>query len=889
MADETRKELNVDFNFGADNASQQIQIIVNALGNISKQIASIDSSVKKFFSNMRTEANNTANTINNAFSSISGNKKNKQLKSDPLSQANKNISNQQYKNDVVSSELNSSDYYGTREQKLILDYQRKQIDNQIKINNGLKQAKNETKNVGNETEKVEKKTKNVANSSTNWFKALSKIGLTVAGLKRVGQVIGDLVKESGSWIENLNLFEVTFGENYQETLDWSIEFAENLGFAVNEMVKFTGLFKQLSTSIGIADETGDKLAETLTSIGTDITSFYNLDSVQTAMEKLQAGIFSGQTKPLRSIGIDVTYQSIDNLLKTNEALAQFNTTSKKLDQSQKAIARTILVLQGAQNSFGDTQKTINSLSNQIRVFQGSLSNLKLALGDTFSEPFRKALIYVNGFIIALTDIIRMFVDLKTSTGNPLPDGTIIGQIGDELEDLEDSQGLLSFDKFNVAGGSGTGNTSITEALTNELNKQIELYDQIKNSMGDIQNEAVKIAESIKSWFVNLDDEGKFESFTDQAKGLLVVVSALAAIPIVFKIQEVIKQTENLTLGVKLLQKAFTPVGLIVSAIIGIIAYGYATNEEFRKSINALAQVLLELLGSILQPILSLLNVLQPVLNFVVQILSSLIKFVTQLISPIAQSASAILNFKNGILLLIPAIVLLANKIIKDLVGNAISKQFKSAFSDLNTEITKTPSKLQNLWKSLDTTKAKVAGLAVGVGLLVYQIANLALNWNNMSSAEKVVGVLGAIAAAAFVAATAIVGLQSAWTLGIGIAAIGLATTAGILAMKRNMDDAKSYGTTIGMFADGGIPRVGSLFVAGESGAEFVTNMSNGQTGVTNIQQFRTAMLGALLDYNELVARNGNNKMEVDINVNPREMARVINPYIKQENLRGGNK
>lgn len=79
-----------------------------------------------------------------------------------------------------------------------------------------------------------------------------------------------------------------------------------------------------------------------------------------------------QTKPLRSIGLDVTYQSIDNLLKTTDALAQFNTTSKKLDQSQKAIARTILVLQSVRNSFGDAGKTIKNSG-----FMGKLINENL--------------------------------------------------------------------------------------------------------------------------------------------------------------------------------------------------------------------------------------------------------------------------------------------------------------------------------------------------------------------------------------------------------------------------------------------------------------------------------------------------------------------------------
>ncbi len=49
-----------------------------------------------------------------------------------------------------------------------------------------------------------------------------------------------------------------------------------------------------------------------------------------------------------------------------------------------------------------------------------------------------------------------------------------------------------------------------------------------------------------------------------------------------------------------------------------------------------------------------------------------------------------------------------------------------------------------------------------------------------------------------------------------------------------------------------MPDKGSLFVAGESGAEFVYNMPSGQSGVANVQQIAQAMkagcLAALQEY-----------------------------------------
>jgi hypothetical protein len=74
---------------------------------------------------------------------------------------------------------------------------------------------------------------------------------------------------------------------------------------------------------------------------------------------------------------------------------------------------------------------------------------------------------------------------------------------------------------------------------------------------------------------------------------------------------------------------------------------------------------------------------------------------------------------------------------------------------------------------------------------------------------------------------------------------------GILQMLRDILDSLSSGwglfdrnknkdANATMFSDGGLPDKGTMFVAGESGAEMVYNMSSGQSGVANIQQIAQA-------------------------------------------------
>lgn len=367
-------------------------------------------------------------------------------------------------------------------------YSRADIPTAVKNVGNLK---TEIKNVDNETKKVQK-------STSSWLKTLFKFAAIFRFAKRLGASIGKLVNESGAWIENLNLFAVTFGNNYKQTLDWALEFADRLGVANNEIVQMTGLFKQLSTAIGITDELGDDLSQTLTQLAYDFTSFYNLANVEEASQKLQAGIFSGQIRTLRSLGIDVSQESVDTLLKTSEALNKFNISANQLTQSQKVIARVILTMQAGSNSFGDMSRSISTLQNRIRVLQGSLSNLRLAIGDALSNFASDAVAYMVGAVQAVTAAIRVFVPIKDELTYDIGDN-IFTEIAEDAENANTAIGQLSFDKFESLTSGENENLLITQALTEELQKQQEIYSQVSSQFDGIDKKVKEIKASILQW------------------------------------------------------------------------------------------------------------------------------------------------------------------------------------------------------------------------------------------------------------------------------------------------------------------------------------------------------------------------------------------------------
>lgn len=127
----------------------------------------------------------------------------------------------------------------------------------------------------------------------------------------------------------------------------------------------------------------------------------------------------------------------------------------------------------------------------------------------------------------------------------------------------------------------------------------------------------------------------------------------------------------------------------------------------------------------------------------------------------------------------------------------------------------------------------IAGSAFAFITSIFNLIEVAKNWDSSSLITKISAitsfVLGLAAAImTILALTGVGNVKIMKAISVGLTA-GSVLSAGVSAMK---------------FADGGIPSKGSLFIAGEAGAELVHTMPSGNTGVTNVEQFTQAMINA---------------------------------------------
>lgn len=213
-----------------------------------------------------------------------------------------------------------------------------------------------------------------------------------------------------------------------------------------------------------------------------------------------------QTKPLRSYGIDVTQMSMQPIA---DSLG-LNTQVKNLSQTEKEILRYLATLKQAQVAMGDLANTIESPSNQLKVFRQQLVETKVAISSLFMGTFASILPYANAFLMVIKEIskaIAMMFGIKLkdyNTGIASQEGMYDG-IADSVDNATDKvkelkRQTLGFDEIhNInenkdTGSSGTGGA--TGGIDQRLLDAIKGYD---NGMDKVRMKATEIRDRIMEW------------------------------------------------------------------------------------------------------------------------------------------------------------------------------------------------------------------------------------------------------------------------------------------------------------------------------------------------------------------------------------------------------
>lgn len=385
--------------------------------------------------------------------------------------------------------------------------------------------------------------------------ALGKLYATYWLVFRAFSKIGDAINISSNLTEVQNVVDVTFGNMSRKVEEFANTSIEQFGMSELSLKQYASRFQAMGSAmdiskglvsgankflneqtkgyVGLSNSMAD-VSLNLTKLTADMASFYNVEQKDVAEDL--ASIFTGQTRPLRTYGLDLSQATLKEWALKNG----LDSDIKSMSQAEKTMLRYQYVLANTGAAQGDFARTANTWANQIRILKQNFEKLASVIGGAFIQalkPLVSALNTATSHIIAFAETISNALGkifgwkYESGSGGLTSD---FGDAADSADDIADStgkaaknidkmkNGLRAFDelktissKDNQAGsGSDSGAGGASGSSGGRWAKQDSILDTFKSDINSLEG----LGEYIRNALTNAVGNIKWESVYKKASG-----------------------------------------------------------------------------------------------------------------------------------------------------------------------------------------------------------------------------------------------------------------------------------------------------------------------------------------------------------------------------------
>ena len=314
-------------------------------------------------------------------------------------------------------------------------------------------------------------------SSKSLAAMIGKVYASYWILFRLFRGIGKAITIASDLVEVQNVVDTVFGDMTAKVEEYADKSIEQFGMSELAFKQYASRFQAMGTAMGIDTSSienankflnkstggyvglSDSMADVslnLTKLTADMASFYNVSQEDVA-EDLSA-IFTGQTRPLRTYGLDLTQATLSEW-----AMKQgLDANIQSMSQAEKTMLRYQYVLANTTAAQGDFARTANTWANQVRILQERFKQWASVLGTGFIAAFKP-------FIQTLNNVMGKVTQFTENVLNAL--GNIFGwkfeiSGGGITDDLADSMGDTAIDTGDAAGSAGDLSDNLGDAAAN---------------------------------------------------------------------------------------------------------------------------------------------------------------------------------------------------------------------------------------------------------------------------------------------------------------------------------------------------------------------------------------------------------------------------------------
>lgn len=331
-----------------------------------------------------------------------------------------------------------------------------------------------------ETEKATKTTKKygeqVKSTKNAVLPALGKIASALAAAFSINVLINfgkEAINLASDLQEVQNVVDTAFGDMSYKIEDFSKNAIETFGLSELAAKQWASTMMAMGTGMGQALEVGSDMAVELTGRLADVMSFYN----KTEEEAFTLGkaIYSGETEPLKAIGIIMTEVNLE-LFAMQKGYKQ---AYKEMDAANKLLVRQQFFLEKTALAAGDYTKTADGWANQTRTLTQRWKEMQAAFGETFIALGVLVLPLVEDVIEGLNQIAAMLKVISANFGL--------------IKTAESANSQISSDSEQTA-----------ENIENQTENQKELNKELKKSLAGFDDIQILSSQTAAS----VDDAGE---------------------------------------------------------------------------------------------------------------------------------------------------------------------------------------------------------------------------------------------------------------------------------------------------------------------------------------------------------------------------------------------
>ena len=248
-------------------------------------------------------------------------------------------------------------------------------------------AKTSTKGMSETAAAAQKSVEKLSGGFTVLKGTLSN--LVADALRKGANLLKEFTRDSITMASDLeevdNVVSTAFAGSEESIRQFADAAATQFGLSSLAAQSYAGKLGAALNALGLAEHAAE-MSTTLTGLSGDLASFWNITADE-SYAKIFAGVISGQTEGLKSIGI---VMSDTNL----QAFALKEGITKKtsaMTADEKAMLRYRFVLDATQQAQGDFAKTAGSYANQMRIASLQTSNAQAAIGDRLVPAVTRAI------------------------------------------------------------------------------------------------------------------------------------------------------------------------------------------------------------------------------------------------------------------------------------------------------------------------------------------------------------------------------------------------------------------------------------------------------------------------------------------------------------------